>query len=559
MSLFLQSPFSSSQRACQAFPSKISPQEAKSELSPIHLVTPLFSHPYTTNHTVIISHVIFPKHPVKMASQGPPSVEIAVEMKQDWSNHEVNDVIRQIPMARPLRKFAKAFFNTRQLSPDEAREHPEYVAIRPQRFKLDGSGIGDMFSANGGRIHVPHRLLRIGVRIKETFDQKHADAKKLEEKYHQMRPFNKGDRAICDTLHVNGIPDVLMLIPMTYDKIKGLIPGECAYPVPSSCVDYGIAQTGNPGTVGLDAIPKTVDLGTESNGQKLRLSNDFITAIVADSDDLMSLDGHLLDLGDPSLWVKRTIYNSDATPKTFLFTSTPRRLYIDPTDQNRKSCFLGSRRRPDGTLSNFSVSWPLHEMKDIDVVIPHIEITADPNVKHHAPYMIFPEVGPYDIWDAASRLGIRFGYRAKDGSIRTRYFQCQETTYPYGKHHDESHHNEFLLGAWTYSMAWLATLLGKTWLQRDTFDHWALTPFTVRTKRMNMCFIFQSFVMTDQASGGTIEPPRLMTPFESVQKLHRYGSLSPQTVVGFIPQSFTEPGPGRKSCDSCYVVSLIEL
>lgn len=276
-----------------------------------------------------------------------------------------------------------------------------------------------------------------------------------------------------------------------------------------------MAPTGNPGVVGLDTIPKPVDPSTESHEQTSKLYTAFFTALATGDDDLLSLSKNLLDLDDPSLWVKRKWYGSDGTPDMFIFTSTPRELYIDTTEQGRKSCFLGSRRRPDGTLSNFTISWPLDEMKDVDVVIPHIEIMANPNAKHHAPYAIIPDVGPYDNWHMASRLGIRVDYRAKDGSTRSQYFQEKESTYPYGDH-GESLHNQFLLGSWTYSMAWLAALLGKTWLKRDTFDHWALTPFDVRVKCIEMSFLFQVFVVTDQASSGTAEPPRLIPPPESI-------------------------------------------
>ncbi|KAF6810020.1 hypothetical protein CSOJ01_06543 [Colletotrichum sojae] len=94
-----------------------------------------------------------------------------------------------------------------------------------------------------------------------------------------------------------------------------------------------------------------------------------------------------------------------------------------------------------------------------------------------------------------------------------------QLSYPYGKHNDKSHHNEFILGSWTYSPAWLATLLGKTWLQRDRFDHWALNPFAAGVKCM--AEQFQTLVMTDKASGGTVEPPNRITPPESTQELRR--------------------------------------
>ncbi|KAF6827597.1 hypothetical protein CMUS01_08932 [Colletotrichum musicola] len=157
---------------------------------------------------------------------------------------------------------------------------------------------------------------------------------------------------------------------------------------------------------------------------------------------------------------------------------------------------------------------------------------------------------------AWARIIIRSHYHAAARRPGTRHVQLTELSYSYGKRSDNSHHNEYLLGPWTNPPTWPATLLGKTWLQRDRFDHWALNPFAAGVKCMAESFLFQTLVVTDQASGGTVEPPNLITPPEPLSPLRSPdGSIeacvTKEMSLGLCPDSSL--GCQRKACDACYV------
>lgn len=255
--------------------------------------------------------------------------------------------------------------------------------------------------------------------------------------------------------------------------------------------------------------------------------------------------------GQSNVWLRTSsLGRKTSNVSMFVFTGQPRKLETN-LGRGTKFCTLGSRTFPGVGQENCICSFPLHEYQDVDYVVPVFEITTSTKQAHPSPYVKVPEPGPYNSWPQVHRLALRFD-RCSNGEVVSRYYHAHEHTFPYAKF-SGSQHGRHLTGPWCTAMGWIAALMNFEWAERPAFDHWALTPFDVTleilTPQAGGVLLYQSGPKTVQ------EPPRIARlGYSDIPLANMYGKQHDQMSIGIWYDTLLPSG--RRTCDSCYMVSV---
>lgn len=263
------------------------------------------------------------------------------------------------------------------------------------------------------------------------------------------------------------------------------------------------------------------------------------------------------NFGQSNLWVKTTTSSSQTgTVDMFTFTGQPRKVYRN-LERGFKYCFLGARMFPSGWQDEFRCILPLGDFYDVDYVIPTFEITRNPSDSHPTPYANVPEIGPWDNWKQARRLALRIDH-IKDGKVIGQYQHSHDHTFPYTKYGLGSEHTNFLAGAWSRVMAWIAALTNVKWANRSWFRHWAIQPYDVIVEEITPCFASQQMVISQSGPREIQEPPKRIHVENNMRMMDElYAREHPETSIG--AWSWKLLPSGRETCDACHMVSKSDM
>ncbi|KAF4842404.1 hypothetical protein CGCSCA4_v008759 [Colletotrichum siamense] len=257
------------------------------------------------------------------------------------------------------------------------------------------------------------------------------------------------------------------------------------------------------------------------------------------------------NFGQSNLWVKTTTSSSQTgTVDMFTFTGQPRKVYRN-LERGFKYCFLGARMFPSGWQDEFRCILPLGDFYDVDYVIPTFEITRNPSDSHPTPYANVPEIGPWDNWKQARRLALRIDH-IKDGKVIGQYQHSHDHTFPYTKYGLGSEHTNFLAGAWSRVMAWIAALTNVKWANRSWFRHWAIQPYEVIVEEITPCFASQQMVISQSGPREIQEPPKRIHVENNMRMMYElYAREHPEMSIGAWSRKLLPSG--RETCDACHM------
>lgn len=240
----------------------------------------------------------------------------------------------------------------------------------------------------------------------------------------------------------------------------------------------------------------------------------------------------------------------------FTFTGQPRKVYRN-LERGFKYCFLGARMFPSSWQDEFRCILPLGDFYDVDYVIPTFEITRNPSESHPTPYANVPEIGPWDNWKQARRLALRIDH-IKDGKVIGQYQHSHDHTFPYTKHGPGSEHTNFLAGAWSRVMAWIAALTNVKWANRSWFRHWAIQPYDVIVEEITPCFASQQMVIFQSDPKEIQEPPKRVHVENNMRMMYElYAREHPEMSIGAWSRKLLPSG--RETCDACHMVSKSDM
>lgn len=211
-------------------------------------------------------------------TQKPEQKVIAVETKAEWTRQDVHDNKEAADLTKPLHKGTRALFDTTYFESERFKDNPTFVAIKPQRLVKDH--FEDIFEDQEGWVQVPHKLLRVGVRIVKNHVPKSCSI-----------PWKVGDLAICDTFHFPNLPPSIEARLVTLHKENGLETADKAYSIPLDCVEYGIERMDKFQMLSLDPSLEDVPFDQGTSGD-LKLFENFYKAVSHDMECLRELQAN---------------------------------------------------------------------------------------------------------------------------------------------------------------------------------------------------------------------------------------------------------------------------
>ncbi|KAL6920872.1 hypothetical protein FSHL1_004848 [Fusarium sambucinum] len=253
---------------------------------------------------------------------------------------------------------------------------------------------------------------------------------------------------------------------------------------------------------------------------------------------------------EANLWIRTRTPNDGNIPAIFTFRTHPRRL--------TKERFVFIFNGQTGTLPiKFRPVVPaeLTSLAGGSLVNVVIEITIDPNDRHPYAYARMPTVGPFDCWNEALRLAVRFEFEDEQG-WHTQYLKqeklqvfsarIKEKSSEFG---DEVDHIDL---GWLHSTKMLAALLNWEWSPPDNaITRRVWVPYSNRLRVIEFDFFNQRLVV------GNCQPtskpiPRLLTLNETSDQIER--KFGHGVNIGSLPEAMMINVSGsaiRTKCDLC--------